>query len=197
MSDKCRCTWAKPPDFYIRYHDEEWGVPTHDDRLHFEWLTLAIVQAGLSFRTVLFKRAAYHRVFADFDITRVALFEDAKIQQLCQDPSIIRNKNKIIAIVNNARAFLKLQVQFGSFDEYIWNFVENQPIINYWRMQHEIPTHTPLSDRITKELKQNGFKFMGSKLIYAYMQSAGLVNDHLVDCFRYEELVSQKRNLGK
>jgi DNA-3-methyladenine glycosylase I len=188
MSDKLRCSWAKGPDFYIKYHDEEWGVPTHDDRLHFEWLSLGIAQAGLNFRMVLAKRSAYRCAFLDFDIAQVAVFEEAKSQELCEEPTIIRNRNKIFATVANARAFLKIQTQFGSFDEYIWSFVAGQPIINYWRTSHEIPSHTPLSERIAKDMKQRGFKFAGSKIVYAYMQSAGLVNDHLVDCFRYKEL---------
>jgi len=188
MSDKKRCDWVKPPEFYIRYHDEEWGMPIYDDRQHFEFLVLESAQAGLSFLTVLSKRAGYQQHFAEFDVHQVAAFGEEKIQQLCNDSSIIRNKSKIVASINNARQFIKIQDEFGSFNQYIWNFVEGKPIVNYWNAISQVPTHTPVAERISKDLKQRGFNFLGSKLIYAYMQAAGLVNDHLVSCFRHQEL---------
>ncbi|OJW68943.1 MAG: DNA-3-methyladenine glycosylase [Candidatus Amoebophilus sp. 36-38] len=190
MLEKFRCSWVKPPDFYIQYHDEEWGVPVHQDQLHFELFSLGIAQAGLNFRTVLAKREGYRKAFVDFDISQLASFEDMNLQSLYKDPSIIRNKNKILATINNARVFLELQAKYGSFDAYIWDFVSGRPIVNYWHAQHEVPSHTPLSDIIAKDMKQKGFKFVGTTSIYAYMQSAGLVNDHLINCFRYQELVN-------
>jgi len=190
MHDKKRCDWVKPPDFYIQYHDEQWGTPVHNDRLHFELLTLESAQAGLSFLTVLGKRAGYRQAFANFDVAQIAAFDQAKLEALYQDPGIIRNQRKIQATINNARQFLKIQDAFRSFDRYIWDFVQGRPIINHWHSYREAPGHTRLSDQISQDLKQRGFQFIGSTIIYAYMQAAGLVNDHIVDCFRYKELVT-------
>lgn len=187
---KKRCDWVKPPAFYIQYHDEEWGVPVRDDRLHFELLTLESAQAGLSWLTVLSKRAGYRQAFARFDVAKVANFDKAKLEALYQDPGIIRSKSKIRATINNAQQFLKIQAELGSFNDYIWNFVEGQSIINHWHSYQEAPGHTKLSDQISKDLKQRGFQFIGSTTIYAYLQAAGLVNDHIVTCFRYRELIA-------
>jgi DNA-3-methyladenine glycosylase I len=188
MLDKKRCDWVKAYEFYIRYHDEEWGLPIYDDRLHFELLILENAQAGLSFFTVLSKRAGYRQHFAEFDVHQVAAFGEEKIQQLCNEPSIIRNKSKIVASINNAKQFIKVQNEFGSFNQYIWRFVQGKPIVNYWNAISQVPTHTPLAEKISKDLKQRGFNFVGNKLIYAYIQASGLVNDHLVSCFRHQEL---------
>lgn len=187
---KKRCDWVKPPAFYVQYHDEEWGVPVHDDQLHFELLTLESAQAGLSWLTVLSKRGGYRQAFAGFDVAQIAAFDKAKREALYQDPGIIRNRNKIQATVNNAQQFLKIQADLGSFDRYIWDFVDGQPIINHWHSYQEVPGHTKLSDQISKDLKQRGFRFIGSTIIYAYLQAAGLVNDHVVGCFRYKALIA-------
>jgi len=194
ISDKKRCDWVKPPEFYIRYHDEEWGMPIHNDQQHFEFLVLENAQAGLSFLTVLSKRAGYRQHFAEFDVYQVASFGEEKIQQLCNESSIIRNKSKIVASISNAKQFIRIQNEFGSFNNYIWNFVEGKPIVNYWNTISQVPTYTPLAEKISKDLKQRGFKFVGSTTVYAYMQAAGLVNDHLVNCFRHQELFALGRD---
>lgn len=188
MVDTKRCDWVKPLEFYIQYHDEEWGVPVYDDQLHFEFLALGTAQAGLSFLTVLSKRAGYRQHFHNFDVHKIAAFGDHKIQQLSQETSIIRNKTKIVATINNAKRFIKIQEEFGNFNKYIWNFVDGQPIVNYWRALSEVPAVTPLAEKISKDLKSRGFSFVGSTLIYAYMQSVGIVNDHLIHCFRHQQL---------
>lgn len=187
---KKRCDWVKPPDFYIRYHDEEWGVPVHEDRRHFELLTLEGAQAGLSWQTVLSKRAGYRQAFAGFDVAKIATFDRSKLEALCQDPDIVRNRCKIQATIVNAQQFLKIQAESGSFDAYLWDFVDGHPIVNHWRSHQEVPGHTTLSDQIAKDLKQRGFQFIGSTTVYAYLQAAGLVNDHLVTCFRYRALAA-------
>ena len=189
LSMKQRCDWAKPPNFYIRYHDEEWGVPVHDDQRHFELLTLEGAQAGLSWQTILRKRAGYRQAFAGFDVAKIATFDRSRLEALCQDPDIVRNRRKIQATIVNAQQFLKIQAESGSFDAYLWDFVDGHPIVNHWRSYQEVPGHTMLSDQIAKDLKQRGFEFIGSTTVYAYLQAAGLVNDHLVTCFRYRELV--------
>ncbi len=184
-----RCGWVPEDDaLYVAYHDQEWGVPVHDDQKLFEFLVLEGFQAGLSWRTVLYKRENFRKAFADFDPQKVAAFTEQDLNRLLQDAGIIRNRLKINAAVSNARAFLKVQDEFGSFDRYIWDFVEGRPIINQWRTLDEIPAATPLSDTISKDMKQRGFKFVGTTIIYAHMQATGMVNDHLVDCFRYREL---------
>lgn len=183
---KIRCGWCLKFDEYIRYHDEEWGLPVHDDRIHFEFLLLEGAQAGLSWATVLKKREGYRKAFADFDPTKVARFSAAKIEKLLQNPAIIRNRQKVVAAVNNAKRFLEVQKEFGSFDRYIWGFVDGRPIINRWKTLGEIPATTAQSDALSKDLIRRGFKFVGSTVIYAHMQACGLVNDHLVNCWRYK-----------
>lgn len=182
---KTRCAWVTDDPLYIAYHDEEWGVPLHDDRALFEFLILEGAQAGLSWLTVLRKREAYRKAFAGFDPEKVARFTPRKIERLLENPGIIRNRLKVHSAVTNARAFLKVQEEFGSFDRFIWDFVEGKPIQNRWRSDAELPAKTPLSDRISKELKRRGFKFVGSTICYAHMQATGMVNDHTTDCFRY------------
>jgi DNA-3-methyladenine glycosylase I len=189
MDSKKRCQWV-PLDnpLYVKYHDEEWGVPVHDDRLLFEFLILEGAQAGLSWITILKKRENYRLAFDRFDPQKVARYGQKKIDALLQNSGIIRNRLKIAAAVQNARAFLEIQAEFGSFDTFIWKFVEGKPIINQWKTLKEIPAKTPLSDTISKELKKRGFKFVGSTILYAHMQATGMVNDHTTDCFRYQEL---------
>lgn len=184
--NKIRCGWCLKFDEYIRYHDEEWGLPVHDDRVHFEFLLLEGAQAGLSWATVLKKREGYRKAFADFDPAKVARFSAAKIESLLQNPAIVRNRQKVVAAVNNAKCFLKVQKEFGSFDRYIWGFVDGRPIINRWKKLGEIPATTAQSDALSKDLIRRGFKFVGSTVIYAHMQACGLVNDHLVNCWRYK-----------
>ncbi len=173
---------------YVVYHDEEWGVPVHDDLVHFEFLILEGAQAGLSWATVLKKRDGYRKSFADFDPEKVALFDEAKIQELLQFEGIIRNKLKIRSVVTNAQKFLEIQKEFGSFDKYIWQFVNGKPIVNHWTALSKIPATTKESDALSKDLKKRGFKFVGSTIMYAHMQACGLVNDHTIDCFCYKKL---------
>lgn len=181
-----RCSWAQgAPEDYIQYHDEEWGVPVHDDRKHFEFLTLEGAQAGLSWLTVLRKRTGYQQAFSQFDVEKIAAYTPQEYQQLYNDTHIIRNRLKIQATVHNAQRFLEVQATFGSFDQYIWDFVDGQPQVNHWKHAQEVPANTSLSDQISKDLKKRGFKFIGSTIMYAYMQAVGLVNDHTVDCFRH------------
>ena len=192
---KGRCPWAgeeSGPD-YVRYHDEEWGVPVHDDITHFEFMVLDGAQAGLSWKTILDKRGNYRKAFAGFDPRRVARFDGRKIERLLKDPGIVRNRRKIEGAVANARAFLKVQKEFGSFDEYIWRFVGGRTKKNRWTRTSQIPTETRESRAMSKDLKQRGFKFVGPTICYAYMQAAGLVNDHLVTCFRYSEVGRKRR----
>ena len=181
-----RCDWVDPGnELYVDYHDNEWGVPVYDDKVLFEFLILEGAQAGLSWITVLQKRTGYQNAFANFDIHKVAAFSEAKIRKLKNDTSIIRNELKIRATVTNAKAFIKVQEEFGSFNSFLWSFVDGAPIVNYWKNIKEIPATTPKSDEISKILKKRGFKFVGSTIIYAYMQAVGLVNDHTVDCFKH------------
>ncbi len=184
-----RCAWARDtfPE-YERYHDTEWGVPVHDDRTHFEFLILEGAQAGLSWATVLKRRAGYARAFAGFDPERVARFDAKKIETLLAFPGIIRNRLKVESAVTNAQAFLRVREAFGSFDDYIWSFVGGRTILNRRRRGQAIPATTPASDALSKDLKGRGFKFVGSTIVYAHMQACGLVNDHQVDCFRYREI---------
>jgi len=181
---KIRCTWAKG-ELYEKYHDTEWGVPVHDDRRFFEFLILEGAQAGLSWITILKKRENYRRLFAEFDPQKVARFNAAKIEKLLTDPGIVRNRLKVNATVINAKAFLKVQEEFGSFDRYIWKFVGGKPVRNEWSSLKELPARTPVSDSLSRDLLQRGFKFVGSTICYAFMQATGLVNDHTVDCFRH------------
>ena len=191
MKEKHRCQWCLGFDQYIAYHDTEWGVPVHDDRTHFEFLILEGAQAGLSWSTILKKRAGYRKAFADFDPVKVARFTEAKLEKILLDPGIVRNRLKVYATVNNAKRFLEVQKEFGSFDTYIWSFVNNKPIINKWKSLKEVPATTKESDSLSKDLLKRGFKFVGSTVIYAHMQACGLVNDHIVDCFRHKQ-VSKK-----
>lgn len=186
---KKRCNWADDtfPE-YIQYHDKEWGVPVHDDQTHFEFLILEGAQAGLSWSTILKRRDGYRKAFANFDPEKVARFDEAKVQELLQYEGIIRNKLKVRSAVTNAQLFLEIQEEFGSFDAYIWQFVGGEPIINHWENMKEVPASTKESDALSKDLKKRGFKFTGSTIMYAHMQACGLVMDHTVDCFRYEEL---------
>ncbi len=190
-----RCGWVENTfDEYLLYHDKEWGIPVHDDNTHFEFLTLEGAQAGLSWATVLKKRANYHKAFAGFDPGKVAGYNESKIQQLLQDPGIIRNQLKVRSTVTNAIGFLKVQEEFGSFDQYIWSFVGGEPLVNGWSKMSEIPATSKESDALSKDLIKRGFKFVGSTIIYAHMQACGLVNDHTIDCFRYKELTSNTVN---
>ena len=184
-----RCTWASPTDqLMIDYHDREWGVPVHDDRKHFEFLVLEAAQAGLSWAIVLKKREGYRRAFSEFDPHKVARYTEKKIEALVADPGIVRNRMKIEAAVKNARAFLAVQDEFGSFDAYCWRFVDGRPQVNKRKLSREIPATSPESDAFSKDLKRRGFSFVGSTIIYAHMQAVGMVNDHLVDCFRYRQV---------
>ena len=171
----------------LEYHDREWGVPVHDDRRHFEFLALEAAQAGLSWSIILKKREGYRRAFSRFDPSKVARYTQTRIRKLIADPSIIRNRMKIEAAVRNARAFLAIQGEFGSFDAYCWQFVDGRPRLNRWKTMREIPTTSPESDAFSKDLKRRGFSFVGSTIVYAHMQAVGMVNDHLVGCFRYRE----------
>ena len=186
---KTRCGWVNNtfPE-YVKYHDEEWGVPVYDDKTHFEFLILEGAQAGLSWSTVLKKREGYKQAFADFDVEKVARFSPSQMEALVTNPGIIRNKLKIAATVNNAQRFIEVQKEFGSFNKYIWSFVNNEPIVNNWKSYKEAPATSPESDALSKDLKKRGFKFVGSTIIYAHMQATGLVNDHSTDCFRHEEV---------
>jgi DNA-3-methyladenine glycosylase I len=179
-----RCAWAKK-EIYIAYHDQEWGIPVHDDRLLFEFLILEGAQAGLSWITILKKRENYRQAFDNFDARKVSRYDSRKIQKLLSDAGIVRNRLKIQSAVQNAKAFLAVQKEFGSFDRYIWRFVGGQPIRNHWKSLNEVPARTPESDAMSKDLIQRGFKFVGSTICYAFMQAVGLVNDHATDCFRY------------
>lgn len=183
-----RCSWCGSDPLYTAYHDQEWGVPLHDDRKLFEFLTLEGAQAGLSWITILRKREAYRRAFAGFDPELVARFDDVKQAELLGDAGIVRNRLKIASTIGNARAFLAVQEEFGSFDSYLWSFVNGTPLQNNRLTLKDVPASTPLSDTISKELKRRGFRFVGSTIIYALMQAVGLVNDHTTDCFRWREL---------
>jgi len=184
-----RCAWVNEADpLMVEYHDREWGVPVHEDRTHFEFLVLEAAQAGLSWSTVLRKREGYRRAFSDFDPARVARYTDKRIEELTQDASIIRNRMKIAAAVRNAQQFLAVQEEFGSFDAYAWRFVDGQPRLNRWTDTKQVPATSPESDAFSKDLKSRGFTFVGTTVIYAHMQAIGMVNDHLVDCFRYREV---------
>lgn len=182
-----RCGWAKN-DLAIHYHDTEWGVPLHDDRGLFEFLILEGAQAGLSWDTILAKRDNYRKAFDNFDAAKVAKYSDARCAKLLLDPGIIRNRLKVASAVSNAKAFLKVQKEFGSFDTYIWDFVGGKPIVNKWREIGQVPAKTEVSDAVSNDLKKRGFNFVGSTIIYAMMQATGMVNDHLMSCFRYREV---------
>jgi DNA-3-methyladenine glycosylase I len=189
---KERCPWARS-DLLIRYHDEEWGVPEHADRRLFEFLILEGAQAGLSWSTILAKRERYREVYDGFDPARVASYRDRKLKSLMADPGIVRNKLKLASSVANARAFLLVQAEFGTFDAYIWSFVHGKPKINRWESMSDVPAHTAESDAMSKDLKSRGFRFVGSTICYAFMQAVGMVNDHLVTCFQHQALAGGAR----
>ena len=182
-----RCPWCGTDPLYMSYHDHEWGVPLHDEQRLFEMLTLEGAQAGLSWLTILRKREGYRRAFAGFDPQIVAEFGNADVARLLADAGIVRNRLKVASTVSNARAVLEVQARYGSLDSFLWSFVDGTPIRNSWRSTKEIPVSTPLSDRMSRELKRHGFRFVGSTVCYALMQATGMVNDHLVDCFRYRQ----------
>jgi DNA-3-methyladenine glycosylase I len=185
-----RCDWTGNDPLMVRYHDQEWGVPVHDEKTHFEYLILDGAQAGLSWITILRKREGYNEAFDYFDPVKVAAYDDAKIEELMANPGIVRNRQKIQSAVQNARSFLGIQKEFGSFDAYIWDFVGSHPIQNNQPDMASIPAKTPLSETISKDLKKRGFNFVGPTIVYAYMQAAGLVNDHVVSCFRHQEVAA-------
>jgi DNA-3-methyladenine glycosylase I len=191
LTEKIRCGWATG-ELSIRYHDQEWGVPAHEDRTLFEFLVLEGAQAGLSWNTILNKRENYRKAFAGFDPARVARFDQRKIQALLRNPGIVRNRLKIEWAVENARAFLEVQREFGSFDAYIWRWVEGSPRLNHHRSMRTVPARTAESDAMSKDLKRRGFNFVGSTICYAFMQAVGMVNDHLVQCFRYAEITDSR-----
>jgi DNA-3-methyladenine glycosylase I len=190
---KIRCEWSGSDPLYIQYHDAEWGVPLHDDQKLFEFLVLEGAQAGLSWLTILRKRENYRRAFDNFDPDKVARYDDRKITRLLNDPGIVRNRSKVHSAVENARSFLRVQDEFGSFDRYLWQFVGDKPIVNRWKVLSEIPAKTPLSESISRDLIKRGFRFVGPTIVYAHMQATGMVQDHLVTCFRYRELKDKRR----
>ena len=195
MKTKKRCDWCLSSDLYMSYHDEEWGIPVHDDQKLFEMLILEGAQAGLSWITILNKRENYRKAFDNFDYKKVAKYSQKKIDKLLQNEGIVRNKLKVNGTVTNAKIFMEVQKEFGSFDQYIWQFVNHKTIINKWKTMDECPANTPESDAMSKDLKKRGFKFVGSTICYAFMQATGMVNDHMTSCFRYKEtnkLIKQK-----
>src|SRR5580700_6808352 len=197
MSDTpTRCEWAQSPEM-ITYHDLEWGVPVHDDPTHFEFLVLEGAQAGLSWSTILKRREGYRKAFAGFDPAKVARFTPAKVEKLLADPGIIRNRAKVEATVRNARAFLEVQAEFGTFDVYLWGFVGGHPVVNKWRRTAQVPATSVESEALSKDLRRRGFGFVGPTVCYAHLQAAGLVNDHLVGCFRYGELTGAGAPSGR
>jgi len=187
-----RCKWVGDDSIYIEYHDKEWGVPVHDDKLLFEFLILESFQAGLSWLTILKKRQNFEKAFAKFDPNQVAKFGDYQREVLLKNEGIIRNRQKINSAITNARAFLEVQAEFGSFDSYIWQFTDGKPIQNHWSKVDQLPAKTELSDTISKDLKSRGFKFVGSTIVYAHMQATGMVNDHTTDCFRYPQVAKMR-----
>ncbi len=189
MSEKTRCNWATGGnELYLDYHDQEWGVPQHDDRVLFEFLILEGAQAGLSWSTILNKREGYRKAFSRFDPEKVVRYDQTRINKLLQNPAIVRNRLKVEAAVINARAFLEVREEFGSFDAYIWRFTGGKPIQNSWKAMKQVPASTRISDAMSKDLKSRGFKFVGSTIMYAHMQATGMVNDHTVNCFRWKQL---------
>lgn len=194
MKELKRCFWVNlKKDFYVDYHDNEWGIPVHDDRTHFEFLILEGAQAGLSWETILKRREGYRKAYDQFDVKKVAKYNAAKIKKLLNDEGIIRNKLKIHASVSNAKLFIDIQKEFGSFDKYIWGFVDSSPIINKWKGQKDYPATSKESDALSKDLRSRGFKFVGSTIMYAYMQACGLVMDHTIDCFCYKKVTTLVR----
>ena len=188
MVRRKRCSWAGDDPLYVEYHDREWGVPVRDDRGQFEFLILEGAQAGLSWSTILNKRDGYRKNFANFDPEKVARFTNKRVEKILTDPGIVRNRLKVESAVSNAKAFLSVQDEFGSFSDYIWSFVDGEPVQNRFTKDSDIPATSPISDTISKDLKRRGFKFVGSTIVYAHMQATGMVNDHITSCFRYEEV---------
>ncbi|UCC80693.1 MAG: DNA-3-methyladenine glycosylase I [Candidatus Zixiibacteriota bacterium] len=186
---KKRCEWPSDDELMLRYHDTEWGAPVHDDRKHFEFLVLDAFQAGLSWSIILKKRGNFAKAFDDFDPVKISRYREARIRKLLSDPGIIRNSLKIRSTVTNARAFLEIQKEFGSFDKFIWRFTGGKQKVNRWKKLKDIPAKSPESDAMSEELKKRGFKFVGSTICYSYMQAAGMVNDHTISCFRYREVM--------
>ncbi|MGV8150781.1 MAG: DNA-3-methyladenine glycosylase I [Candidatus Woesearchaeota archaeon] len=184
IQEKNRCGWTSDDELMIKYHDEEWGKPVHDDKTLFEFIVLESAQAGLSWRTILHRREGYRKAFANFDYEKIAKFTGKDVERLMNDARIIRNRLKILATINNAQKFIEIRKEFGSFDKYIWSFVNNKSIVNKFKTLKELPAKTELSDKISIDLKKRGFKFMGSTIVYAHMQATGMVNDHLTSCFR-------------
>lgn len=186
---KKRCDWCEDTfDEYVRYHDKEWGVPVYDDKTQFEFLILEGAQAGLSWSTILKKREGYRKAFANFDVEKVAQFDEEEIRKLLDNPEIVRNKLKVRSAITNAQKFIGIQEEFGSFNDYLWSFVDGEPVNNHWKTMKEVPATTKESDAVSKDLKKRGFKFVGSTIMYAHMQAIGMVNDHLVSCFRHKEI---------
>ena len=190
-----RCSWCENDELYTKYHDEEWGVPVFDDRKQFEFLVLESAQAGLSWLTILRKRESYRKAYDNFNPITVAKFDDRKIEELMKYEGIIRNERKIRASVNNAQRFIEVQKEFGSFSEYIWKFVDYKPIVNSWKSESEIPAKTELSEAISKDLKKRGFEFIGPVIIYSHLQATGLINDHIIDCFRYDQINKMRKKV--
>lgn len=191
-TDICRCAWVTSDPLYLDYHDQEWGVPIYDDRLLFEFLILEGMQAGLSWLTILKRRANYRECFEHFDAKRIATYKTRKIESLLKNPGIIRNRLKVLSIVSNAQAYLQLQQDEGSLAHHLWGFVDHKPIQNNWKTFKEVPATTEISDKLSKDLKKRGFKFVGSTICYAFMQAVGMVNDHTIDCFRHTQVKKSK-----
>lgn len=185
--EKTRCNWVSNDELYIRYHDEEWGKPVYDDAVLFEFLVLESFQAGLSWITILKKRENFRKAFDQFDYKKIAVYSDEKVEELLQDAGIVRNRLKVLATINNAKRFQEIQKEFGTFSNYIWGFVDHQPIINSFKELNEVPATTAVSDALAKDLKKRGFKFLGSTVIYAHMQATGMVNDHMISCICYKK----------
>ena len=183
-----RCSWCGADELYVKYHDEEWGVPVHDDKKHFEFLLLESAQAGLSWLTILRKRENYRLAYDDFDAEKISRYDDGKYEELLNNKGIVRNKLKIRASINNAGHFLEIQEEFGSFDRYIWNFIDNKPVVNNWSSISEVPAASGFADRVSADLKARGFKFMGPTIVYAHLQATGLINDHIKGCFRHDTI---------
>jgi DNA-3-methyladenine glycosylase I len=192
MAELNRCNWSLSDPVYVKYHDHEWGVPVRDDRKQFEFLVLESAQAGLSWLTILKRREGYRRLYEDFDPEKVLGFDEKRIHEMLQDEGIIRNRKKIESSINNAKRFLEVRESFGSFCNYLWGFTDGMQVVNHFERLSEIPATTSLSDRIAKDMKQRGFKFLGSTIIYAHLQATGLVNDHLVTCFRHKECLASQ-----
>lgn len=188
-----RCSWCEKDELYIKYHDEEWGVPVFDDRKQFEFLVLESAQAGLSWLTILKKREGYRKAYDGFDPSKVAKHDERKVAELMNCDGIIRNERKIRASINNAQRFIEIQKEFGSFCNYIWRFVDYKPIMNSWKSEYEIPAKTKLSEEISKDLKNRGFQLLGPIIVYSHLQATGLVNDHIVDCFRYKQICEMRK----